>query len=380
VNPNLDEFAGKIDPASQDVAANRGITDTEGHGTATAAVAAAARNGSGIMGVAFNSTIISLNTSDPNDCDGDNGCKHSSADIAKAIDLARQAGARVINISLGGDDPSLAVNLAVSRAAAAGIVVVMSAGNSGDKPTGDNPEGFALGAAPAGNVIIAGAVDSSRTLASFSNRAGSGQAFYLAAIGSRVLAPDKTGTLFLWSGTSFSAPVISGAVALLASAFPNLTGRRSWTSCSTRPTMPARPGSIRSTATASSTSPAPSLRRGRCRCPIRKVAVDPDRRHRIGSDGRRRAAARRHGHPRRLFARLCHEPREHAPAGGPGAAAGEGLQGGLHSAAVGAGGTAVSITVQRNLMGQPNVGFAQLGLTYEDSRKAASCPASRSAG
>jgi hypothetical protein len=47
-----------------------------------------------------------------------------------------------------------------------------------------------------------------------------------------------------------------------------------------------------------------------------------------------------------------------------------GLQGGIHSAAVGAGGTAVSITVQRNQMGQPNVGFAQLGLTYEDARKA----------
>ncbi|MDP8994495.1 MAG: S8 family serine peptidase, partial [Pseudomonadota bacterium] len=86
----MPEFAGRIDPASRDVASNRGITDTEGHGTAVSATAAAARNGSGQMGVAFDSTIISLNTANPNNCDGDKGCKHSDADIARAIDIARE--------------------------------------------------------------------------------------------------------------------------------------------------------------------------------------------------------------------------------------------------------------------------------------------------
>ena len=57
-----------------------------------------------------------------------------------------------------------------------------------------------------------------------SNRAGTGQSFYLTALGVRVRAPDETGAQFLWSGTSFSAPIISGAVALLAQAFPTLTG------------------------------------------------------------------------------------------------------------------------------------------------------------
>ena len=45
------------------------------------------------------------------------------------------------------------------------------------------------------------------------------------AVGVNDRAPDKTGTQFLWSGTSFSAPTISGAVALLAQAFPNLIGK-----------------------------------------------------------------------------------------------------------------------------------------------------------
>jgi hypothetical protein len=370
VNPNLDEFAGKIDPASQDVAANRGITDTEGHGTATAAVAAAARNGSGMMGVAFNSTIISLNTANPNDCDPKDGCKHSSADIARAIDFARIGGARVINISLGGDDPSLAVNQAVARAAAAGIVVVMSAGNSGASSTGDNPEGFGLSAASAGNVILAGAVDSSRTIASFSNRAGSGQAFYLAALGSRVTAPDETGALFLWSGTSFSAPIISGAVALLASAFPNLTGQQIISILFNSADDAGAPGvdavyghGILNIARAFAPQGTLSL-------PDSKVPVTPmagTGSTPMGDAGPRLAGVVILDGYSRAYVMNLADTLQHAAQEQPLASA---LQGGVHSAAVGAGGTAVSITVQRNLMGQPNVGFAQLGLTYEDARKA----------
>jgi hypothetical protein len=49
---------------------------------------------------------------------------------------------------------------------------------------------------------------------------------------------------------------------------------------------------------------------------------------------------------------------------------GRALQPGLSTATAGARGVAVSITVDRKLTGQPNVGLAQLGLTYEDARKA----------
>jgi len=223
VNPNLAEFTGRIDPASQDVAANRGVTDEEGHGTAVTAVIAANRNGSGIVGVAFESTIISLNTADPTDCDPDDGCTHRDGDIARAIDIARNNGARVVNISLGGDGVGQSVIDAVARAVQAGMVIVVSAGNESDA----DPDPFAaqIAARASGRqVIIAGAVDSRGDIASFSNRAGASANFYLAALGVSVRAPDQTGASFLWSGTSFSAPIISGAAALLASAFPNLTG------------------------------------------------------------------------------------------------------------------------------------------------------------
>jgi hypothetical protein len=46
------------------------------------------------------------------------------------------------------------------------------------------------------------------------------------ALGYKDRAPDNTGAQFLWSGTSFSTPTITGAVALMAQAFPNLTGKQ----------------------------------------------------------------------------------------------------------------------------------------------------------
>ncbi|HEX6603980.1 MAG TPA: S8 family serine peptidase, partial [Sphingomicrobium sp.] len=62
-------------------------------------------------------------------------------------------------------------------------------------------------------------------ISDFSNRAGSGADYYLMALGYHDRAPNiKTGGYALWSGTSFSAPTITGAVALLAQAFPNLKG------------------------------------------------------------------------------------------------------------------------------------------------------------
>src|SRR4029079_11992977 len=156
INPKLSEFTGRIDPASGDVAGTRGVSDEGGHGTAVSAVAAAARNGSGTMGVAFNATIISERADDPGSCPTEDGCQFFDDAIARGIDAARSAGAKVINLSLGGSTPSLQLLGAMQRAVNAGIVIVIAAGNDGTA----NPDPFALNPAEKfpGQVIIAGAL------------------------------------------------------------------------------------------------------------------------------------------------------------------------------------------------------------------------------
>jgi hypothetical protein len=371
INPNLPEFAGKIDPASRDVAANRGLVDQDGHGTAVSAVAAAARDGLGTMGVAFDATILSFNTSDPTDCTEKGGCQHSDPDIAQAIDLARMNGAKVINISLGGPDPSGVVNAAIARAAAAGILVVVSAGNSGDEPGGQNPEGFALSASGAGFVILAGAMDSSRNMADFSNKAGTGASRYLTAIGVDVRAPDNSGRTFLWSGTSFSAPVISGAAALLASAFPNLTGQQ---------IMDILLGSADD---AGAPGVDPVFGRGilniqRAFQPQGSLSLPGGQAVDVAAGGSQGSTAMGDAKTAlggmivldgfsRAYTMTLVSALQRAEQDRP---LGRALQPGLSTATAGAGGIAVSITVDRRMTGQPQVGLAQMGLTYEDGRKA----------
>jgi subtilisin family serine protease len=235
-----EEFTGRISSASANVAGGTSAADEDGHGTAVAFTLAGRRNDTGTQGIAFEATILAARADAPGSCatagGGTDNCTFADSAIARGIDLAVNNGARVINISLGGGTAGNSVITAVNRATAAGIVIVIAAGNdfATDPTNAVNPDGFAQvanTAAARGLVIIAGSVgaNASRTaggdtISSFSNRAGNTSAHYLAAVGEGVRAPDATGTPFLWSGTSFSAPQIAGAAALLAQAFPNLTG------------------------------------------------------------------------------------------------------------------------------------------------------------
>ena len=227
ITPGLSEFSGRIDPASADMAGTRGLTDSSGHGTLMASVALAARDGRGMHGVAPEAMLVSLNASDPATCRSATDCPASAELLIRAIDAAINAKVRVINISATADVTHETLIAAVRRAAAAGIVTVISAGNNG----GDARQPLLLSrsfaeAAP-GWVIIAGGHDVSGAFDyQLANRAGSGPsaAWYLTALSRDVVMTDRSGSLARDSGTSPAAAAISGAVALVAQARPNLTG------------------------------------------------------------------------------------------------------------------------------------------------------------
>lgn len=232
------EFAGRISSASTDVAGSRGVNPEDQHGTVVALVAAAARNNSGVMGIAYDSTVMAMRADTPGSCA--TSCSFGDTAVAAGVDRAVNSGAKIINLSLGGGGAGPKVLAAVGHAASAGVVVVVAAGNDADSPTPssdpNNPDAFAssLRAAGNGNVIIAGSVNNMGAQSSFSNRAGGEANWYLNALGEQICCAYENGAIkvtttngqqfvTVYSGTSFSAPQIAGAAALLRQAFPNLT-------------------------------------------------------------------------------------------------------------------------------------------------------------
>ena len=175
VDDRTGAFTGRVSSASTDVAGTRGTGDLDGHGTAVAFTALGGRSGNRAQGVAFDATLVALRADEPGSCGGSTGngglggtCSFSSDAIARGLDTARSAGARVVNISLGSNDtPPGTLLAAIGRATAAGMVIVIAAGNDGES----NPTLMAQiansDAVARGQVIIAGSVGATGTISSF---------------------------------------------------------------------------------------------------------------------------------------------------------------------------------------------------------------------
>lgn len=189
------------------VTAGGGGVDPNGHGTHVAGIAAAtAGNGVGIGGVAPLATIIPVRVL------GSTGSGWSS-DVAAGITWAVDAGAEVINLSLGATSQSLAMTNAITYARSNGVVVVAAAGNGGahgpqNYPAADN------------RTLAVASIDPTRGISGFSTH---GSYVDLAAPGSSILSTTPDGTYGYKSGTSMATPFVSGVAALLISLDGSLT-------------------------------------------------------------------------------------------------------------------------------------------------------------
>jgi subtilisin family serine protease len=192
-------------------------SDIDGHGTHVAGIlGAVGNNGKGVVGVAWKVQIIACKFLDSTG-------QGALSDAIKCIDYARINGAKVINASWGGPSSSLSLQNAIIRARDAGIIFVTAAGNEArnDDLGGEYPTNYKID-----NIISVAATTRTDTLASYSNYGLN--TVHLAAPGSGIYstwASSDTAYSYL-SGTSMSAPYVSGVFALMQARFPNETYRQ----------------------------------------------------------------------------------------------------------------------------------------------------------
>jgi len=205
-----------------------------GHGTQVAGVIAAELNdvgtGDGVVGVAPNAKIIPLRVGAAGGPDPD----ATVAAINYLVDLKtdHEQDIRAINISLGFWPSWAAFATAIDEAEDAGILIIAAAGNY--------PGGLDIDTYPVypasytnDNVITVAASDDADDLSSFSNYGD--VSVDLVAPGEGIYTTEMGGgTAEDIDGTSFAAPAVAGAVALVASAWPTTTRTRPTSATRTR--------------------------------------------------------------------------------------------------------------------------------------------------
>lgn len=173
------------------------LTTQSGHGTAVASMIIG--RDSLTPGVAPGADIVSIRIAN------DAGQSDSFL-LAQGIVAAVDAGAGLINISMGSFGDSLLVRNAIEYARVAGALIIAASGNNGLNQV----------SYPAANdgVIAVGAVDALGNHLDFSN---TGTQLAISAPGFGVNAAWSGNQAASVSGTSFSAPIVAGAIAAVKS-------------------------------------------------------------------------------------------------------------------------------------------------------------------
>jgi subtilisin family serine protease len=200
-HPDLDgNYAGGFDFVNNDP----NPMDDHGHGTHVAGTVGAEDNGVGVVGVAPQVRLYALKVL--------NGAGNGfSSDVIAALQWCVNNGIRVTNNSYGSLIVAEVITLqaAFDNSAAAGVLHVAAAGNSGNAlGTGDNvvfPARYA-------SVIAVAATDWNNARASFSS---TGPDVELAAPGVAVTSTLRNGGYNAQSGTSMASPHVAGTAALI---------------------------------------------------------------------------------------------------------------------------------------------------------------------
>ena len=174
------------------------------HGTHVAGIIAATmNNGAGGTGVAPNTKIMPINI-----FRGEYGY---SSDLIYAIYYAVEYGANIINMSLGGFNYSISEDQAIQYAHDMGLVIVASAGNE-DTYWNSYPASYE-------NVISVSATSKKDRIAGYSNY---GTHIDLAAPGDSIYSTLPSKSYGYMTGTSMSAPIVTGVAALVWGNKPSL--------------------------------------------------------------------------------------------------------------------------------------------------------------
>lgn len=207
VNPSYADFAGKVrmDLGYDFVNRSKTAWDDYGHGSHVAGIIAAGTDNTyGMTGINAKASIIPIKVLD------ENGAGYTS-DLVSGINHAVKKGAKVINLSLGGDTSSKSVESALTYAKSKNVLIVAASGNAGKKDL----------SYPARSkyVLSVGATGRTDKRASFSNY---GTGLDLVAPGVSIPSYLADGELAFASGTSMAAPHVAAVASVLYSLKPTI--------------------------------------------------------------------------------------------------------------------------------------------------------------
>jgi subtilisin family serine protease len=225
-------------PETWDIVRHRtNVVDKDGHGTFVSALAAGSvNNNEGIAGFGGDAKLLMVKAVGAGDA-------FSDVDEAAAIVYAVDHGAKIVNLSIGGEGTSALELRAIEYAASHNVLLVAAAGNEFQEgnpieypaaalqPVGSKGQG-GVGLSVAASTMAGKRAYFSNTGSQISLAAPGDSVFGSVAAGSprdwwpRYALPGSLAGLYGWSsGTSFSSPEVAGAAALVWAANPALTAQ-----------------------------------------------------------------------------------------------------------------------------------------------------------